>query len=476
MERKSPSIAMIPSPGFSHLLPLIELSKRLVVHHPHFHIFFFIPTLGPPSPSTLSIFESLPPQIHFTILPQVNMEDLKDQAHETKIYNTVTLSLPSLRHALSSFASPTHHLVAMVVDFFSMDALDIAKELKLKSYVLFPTATTSLSLCFHFPELDEDHEMVPTGFRDLSQPLKLPGCISFQGKDLPDPFLERSSDAYKTMLHACKQLRLPDGIIANSFVDLEPEVVKALQESNQNQYPLVYHMGPIIQTRSPNISESDSECLRWLDNQPRNSVLYVSFGSGGTLSQNQLEELALGLEMSGHKFLWVVRAPSGSANSAYLSAQKEDPLAYVPKGFLDRTKGQGFVVPSWAPQIEVLKHDSTGGFLTHCGWNSTLDAMVYGKPMMVWPLFAEQRMNAVMLTEQFKVAVRPKGDENNNGIVKREEVARVVKILMEGDEGKELRRRIQVFKDAAAKAVSEDGSSIRTLSNLAQEWANLIGK
>ncbi|XP_028787264.1 UDP-glycosyltransferase 72B1-like [Neltuma alba] len=475
MEKKKPCIAMVPAPGFSHLLPLIELSKQLVVRHLHFHIAFFIPTLGPPSPTMNSILESLPPNIDFTILPHINLEDIKAEDPVTQIYRTVTLSLPSLRHALSSFGSPTHRLVAMVVDMFSTDAIDLAKELKLKSYVFFPSPTTFLSFLLHFPELDEDHEMVPTGFRDLSQPLKLPGCISFQGKDLPEPFQERSSEAYKTVLHGCKKVSLLDGILVNSFVDLEREVLTTLQESNKN-WPLVYAVGPIIQTRSTNINESNSECLTWLENQPRNSVLYISFGSGGTLSQEQLDELAFGLEMSGHKFLWVLRAPSGVANSAYLSAQKEEPLHFLPKGFLERTKGQGFVVPSWAPQIEVLRHKSTGGFLTHCGWNSTLEAIVYGKPMVVWPLFAEQRMNSLMLTEQFKVALRPKGDGNKNGIVTREEVARVVKILMEDDEGRELRRKIQVFKDAAAKTLSEEGSSTITMSILAREWTNLSSK
>ncbi|XP_054781138.1 hydroquinone glucosyltransferase-like isoform X2 [Prosopis cineraria] len=330
------------------------------------------------------------------------------------------------------------------------------------------------SVMVRYGKLDEDHEMVPTGFRDLSQPLKLPGCISFQGKDLPSPVQERSSEAYKIVLLACQKLRLLDGIVVNSFVDLERDVITALLESDHD-YPRVCHVGPILRTRSTNVSGSNSECLTWLGNQPRNSVLYVSFGSGGTLSQDQLDELALGLEMSGHKFLWVVRAPSGLANSAYLSAQKEDPLDYLPKGFIDRTKGQGFVVPSWAPQIEVLSHESTGGFLTHCGWNSTLEAIVYGKPMIVWPLFAEQGMNAVMITEQFKVGVRPRGDENKNGIVEREEVAKVVKIVMESDEGRELRRRTEVLKDAAAEALSEDGSSTKALSNLAQEWSNLSG-
>ncbi|XP_028787331.1 hydroquinone glucosyltransferase-like [Neltuma alba] len=366
---------MVPAPGFSHLHPLIEFSKRLAVHQPHFHLAFSIPTLGPPSPAIISIFESIPPQIDFTILPQINMEDLKAQNTETQ------------------------------------------------------------------------------------------SCICLQGKDLMDPVQERSSQAYKTILHACKKYCSLDGILVNSFVDLEREVVTALQQSNQN-HPLVYHVGPIIQTRKTNINESNSECLTGLTglgHQSRNPVLYISFESGGTLSNDQLEELALELEMSGHKFLWVLRTPSEVANSGYLSARKDDPLDYLPKGFLKKTNGHGFVVQSWAPQIEVLKHESTGGFLTHCGRNSTLEAMVCSKPMIMGPLFAEQRMNAVMLTEQFKVTIRPKVYENKNGIVRREEVARVVKILMEGDEGRKLQTKIPVFKDAAAKALSEDVNSFADL-------------
>ena len=151
----------------------------------------------------------------------------------------------------------------------------------------------------------------------------------------------------------------------NSFQELEQEATRALLESN-NKHPPIYPLGPILSTTK---NESDSiMCLTWLDKQPRNSVLYVSFGSGGTLSHEQLHELALGLEMSGHKFLWTLRPPNEFAYSTYLCAQKDDPLEYLPKGFLERSKDQGLVVPSWAPQIEVLKHESTRGFLTHSLW------------------------------------------------------------------------------------------------------------
>ena len=157
----------------------------------------------------------------------------------------------------------------------------------------------------------------------------------------------------------CRRLSLVDGVIVNTFTDLEVDAVRAMQqeEANRNS-PLVYPVGPIIQTESSG-QVNKLECLRWLDNQPSKSVLYISFGSGGTLSHDQLNEIAFGLELSGHKFLWVVRAPSTYAGSAYLAGQNEDPLHYLPLGFWDRTKGQGLVVPSWAPQIEVLGHGST---------------------------------------------------------------------------------------------------------------------
>ena len=129
------------------------------------------------------------------------------------------------------------------------------------------------------------------------------------------------------------------------------------------------------------------------------------------------------------------------------------------------------MVPSWAPQIELLGHDSTVGFLTHCGWNSTLESVMYGVPLIAWPLFAKQRMNAKLLTDALKVVVRPKAYEK--GIVTREEIARVIKRIMEGDEGLEMCKRMKELSDAAAIALSKNSSSIKALSSLAQKWQNI---
>lgn len=193
----------------------------------------------------------------------------------------------------------------------------------------------------------------------------------------------------------------------------------------------------------------------------------MSFGSGGTLSYDQLNELALGLELSEQKFLWVARNPNNElANAAYLSDQShENPLAFLPEGFVERTKGQGLVVSSWAPQVGVLSHGATGGFLTHCGWNSILESIMHGIPLIAWPLYSEQRMNAVLLVEDLKVALRPKAGEK--GLVNREEIAKVVKGLMVGEEGKRVHSRVKDLKMAADKALSVEGSSTRAISELA---------
>ncbi|TKY68756.1 UDP-glycosyltransferase 72B1 [Spatholobus suberectus] len=202
------------------------------------------------------------------------------------------------------------------------------------------------------------------------------------------------------------------------------------------------------------------------------SVLYAGFGSGGTLSQEQIDELAWGLELSGHKFLWVVRPPSGAADAAYLGARDGvNPLQFLPCGFLERTKGQGLVVPLWAPQVQVLGHGSVGGFLSHCGWNSTLESVLQGVPLIAWPLFAEQRMNAVVLCEGLGVGVRPR--ENENGLVERAEIAEVIKRLMDKEGGGELRRRMRELKEAATNAIKEDGSSTKTLAQVVLKWKSL---
>ncbi|XVF03446.1 hypothetical protein REPUB_Repub04eG0262300 [Reevesia pubescens] len=186
----------------------------------------------------------------------------------------------------------------------------------------------------------------------------------------------------------------------------------------------------------------------------------------------QQTELAWGLELSQQRFIWVVRKPTDATGSGtFFNAGNEvnDPKAYLPEGFLNKTQGVGLVVPSWAPQIAILSHPSTGGFLSHCGWNSSLESIAHGVPMIACPLYAEQKMNAALLVEDIGVAVKPKVEAGQT-IFGREEIGRVVRKVMEGEEGKIIRSRVKELKETACKAQDSNGSSYHSLSFVAKEW------
>ncbi|XP_061355967.1 hydroquinone glucosyltransferase-like [Gastrolobium bilobum] len=457
---ENPHIAVVPSAGFTHLVPILEFSKRLVNLHPDFHVTCIIPSIGSIPTSSKAYLQTLPSTIHPIFLPSINLEHVSDATLlAVQIELSVNHSLPYIKEELKSLCSRTR-VVALVVDIFANQALDFAKELNLLSYIYLPLAAMILSTNFYSSKLDE---ILSSESRNLQTPIKIPGCVPLHSRDLPHPLQFRSHIGYKRFLERAKRLHLPEGIFVNSFLELESETFRAVEEQIGGK-PMVYPVGPIIQSGSIG-QENGSECLTWLDNQEPKTVLYVSFGSGGTLSQDQLNELAFGLELSCQKYLWVVRAPSGVANAAYFNAAIEDPLQFLPQGFLARTKKQGLVVPSWAPQIQVLGHSSIGGFLSHCGWNSVLESIVQGVPLIALPLFAEQSMNAAMLADGLKVALRAK--VNNDGLAQREEIAKVIRCLMKGEEGVEIRERMEHLKIAAANAIKEDGSSTKTLSEVA---------
>jgi hypothetical protein len=187
----------------------------------------------------------------------------------------------------------------------------------------------------------------------------------------------------------------------------------------------------------------------------------------GRFSAEQTRHVARGLEMSGQRFLWVARRPPGGEEDG----QKPDAGglgALLPEGFLACTKGKGLVVEAWAPQREVLAHGAVGGFVTHCSWNSVLEAIMGGVPMLAWPMYAEQRMNKVFLVEDLRLAVALEGYDKE--IVKDEEVAAKVKWLMESDGGRELRERTRAAMREAKEALSDSGGSSTALLELVRQW------
>ncbi|KAJ4957108.1 hypothetical protein NE237_013891 [Protea cynaroides] len=409
----------------------------------------------------------LPKSIDTIFLSPVNLDDLSNDTNvEIRIYLTISHSLSSLRNAFEVVTATTP-IAALVVDIFGSDAFDVAKEFNVPSYIFLPLPAMLLSLYLHLPKLDEMHSCE---YRDLHEPVKLPGCVPLHGRDLMDPIHDKQNKIYTWTLYHSKHFKLADSILLNSFTDMEAGAIESLKDSGDSSVPPIYPVGSLIQNGSRNGADI-SGCLNWLNNQPVGLVLFVSFGSGGALLWEQLNELALGLELSKQRFLWVVKNP----NTTYLcdhAIEEEELSMFLPYSLLERIKGRGLVVRSWAPQIQVLSHASTGGFLTYCGWNLTLESVVHGVPLIAWPLFAEQKMNTMMMVEDLKVALRPKTEKN--GIVRRLEIAKMVKCLMEGDEGKRAWKRMRMIKNSATKVLSEEWSSRKSLSEVARKWKSQV--
>ncbi|KAK8939273.1 Hydroquinone glucosyltransferase [Platanthera zijinensis] len=464
MEKGSqrPHIAFLPTPGMGHLIPISELAKLLVDRH---QFTVTIITFSESQNRAQEIYlSSLPTSISSLSLPPIPLSDLPHDARiETRISAAAARCVPHLRSLLLSLASSTR-LVAFVADLFATHACDAARDLSIPHHIFIPTNLLYLTLMLQLPAL---HAASPLDFHQLEDPVRLAGFPPIPGSEILHPLQDRKNECYRWLLEHSVRYLDADGILVNTFDAIEPEAAKLLTADEPGRPP-VYPVGPLIRSKAA-AGEEGAQSLKWLDDQPPDSVLFVSFGSGGALSAEQTEELALGLEASGQRFLWVVRSPSRLNSAAYFTGQiGDDPLAHLPEGFLERTAGVGLAVPSWAPQVEVLGHPAVGGFLSHCGWNSTLESAAHGVPIIAWPLFAEQRMNAVVLVEGTKVAMPLK--QRKDGVYERREIARVAREMMEGEEGKLMRRRAKELAAAAAAALLEEGSSSIALLALAERW------
>ncbi|KAH7833225.1 hypothetical protein Vadar_004203 [Vaccinium darrowii] len=191
------------------------------------------------------------------------------------------------------------------------------------------------------------------------------------------------------------------GVIVNSFYELEPEHADYYRNVLKRE---AWHIGPVslcnreVEDKAQRGKEAtidEHECLKWLDSKEPNSVVYICFGSVAKFDDSQLFEIAMGLESSGQQFIWVVRREKGEVQNE----------GWLPEEFEERTKDKGLTIQGWAPQVLILDHEAVGGFVTHCGWNSILEGISAGVPMVTWPVFAEQFYNEKLVTEILRIGI-----------------------------------------------------------------------
>ncbi|KAH0721840.1 hypothetical protein KY290_006236 [Solanum tuberosum] len=246
--------------------------------------------------------------------------------------------------------------------------------------------------------------------------------------------------------------KVSSGILYNSSRVVEGLYLDLVAKENDglNQWALG-PFNPLLSEQNKN-SNKHHQTLYWLDKQETNSVIYVSFGTTTSLSNEEIEELAVGLEKSMQKFIWVLRdADKGDVFAG------EERRAQLPDGYEERLKGRAIIVRDWAPQLEILAHPSTGGFMSHCGWNSCMESISMGVPIAAWPMHSDQPRNSQLVTKFLKIGLIVRHWACRDELVTSEIVENAVRTLMASPEGDEMRKRASKLSNVVKQSVMDGG-------------------
>ncbi|CAN8291911.1 unnamed protein product [Cochlearia groenlandica] len=459
-----PHVVCVPYPAQGHINPMMKVAKLL--HIRGFHVTFvntvynhnrLLRSRGPNSLDGLPTFrfESIPDG-----LPESEVDVTQDITALCE--STVKSCLDPFKDLLRRIndggdVPPVSCIVSDGVMSFTLDA---AEELGVPEVLFWTPSACAFMAYLHF-HLFVEMDLCP--FKDESYFTKeyldtaidwIPSLKNMKLKDIPSFIRTTNLDdvMLNFVLREAERAKRASAIILNTFDDLEHDVIKSMQSI----LPPVYSIGPLHLVANQEIDESnelgrlganlwkeETKCLDWLDTKSQNSVVYVNFGSITVMSAKQFEEFAWGLAGSGKEFLWVIRPD--------LVVGEE---AVVPPEFLAETADRRMLA-SWCPQEKVLTHGAIGGFLTHCGWNSILESISGGVPMVCWPFFADQQTNCKFCCEDWEVGMEIGGD------VKREEIETVIRELMDGEKGKKMRDKAVEWKRLSKEATKhKDGSSV----------------
>ncbi|KAK1298609.1 UDP-glycosyltransferase 73C3 [Acorus calamus] len=448
---------LLPFMASGHMLPMSDIAVLLALRgasvtlittplnaarlrpslSPHHSLISLVPLPFPPAtesglPEGCESFDALP-----------------SRDHEPAFFRaTEALLAPTLRHLRARCRTPPSCVIA---DALLPWAREVAREFRAPRLVFHGYAFFA-TLCLHNLVAHGALTRVGDGNARVVVP-GMPHEVEITEEQLQVD--ERLKDLWEARETA-------DGVIVNSFEELECEYLDVYREATGKN---VWVIGPVSLSNNPSntidrggkTSPNELWCLDWLNRREPKSVIYVSFGSIGRLSPPQTAELARALEASGRNFMWVIKDGGGLPKEF-----KEEPITE-----------KRMVVHGWAPQVAILSHRAVGGFITHCGWNSTLEGVSAGVPLVAWPLFAEQFINEKLVVDVLHIGVRVGVERLSGwagegvGVVGIEAIERALEEVMDGGkEGVLRRKRVRELGKMARKAVDVGGSSYVNMTRL----------
>lgn len=472
---KKPHAVCVPLPAQGHINPMLKLAKLL--HSRGFHITFlhtvfnYERLIKSKDPDSMKGVENFIFETVSDGLPPSNPREILDLP-------VLCVSMPI--HCKNSFrklikklnsSADVPPVTCVVSDGVMSFTLEVAREFNIPEILLFTPSACGMWGYLHFDELLQrgyfpfkDESCLSNGYLDTIIDW-IPAMEGVRLKDLPTFIRTTNRDdiMFNYNLESVNNALKTGSLILNTFDELEQDVLDAMK----SKFPNIYTIGPLsllseqiicdakIESVEASLWNGDDKCLEWLDKRDAGSVVYVNYGSLIIMTPKQLSEFAWGLANSKYSFLWVIRPNLVHGGTEIIS-----------QDFLDEIKDRGLIL-DWCPQEKVLGHPSVRGFLTHCGWNSSLESISHGVPMICWPFFAEQQTNCHYLCSKWGIGLEIDSD------VKREEVEGLLRELMDGKMGEEMRGKAIELKKRAERATKQGGSSYINFDMLVQ---NLKGE
>ncbi|KAK8551023.1 hypothetical protein V6N13_119519 [Hibiscus sabdariffa] len=430
-------VLAVPFPSRGHINPMMNLCKSMLSKNSEILVTFVV------TEEWCDIIETepKPDNIRFGTIPN---------DYTSAVDRSGDYSPDFLEQVLRKMEAPLEQLIdrletpvtTIIYDTYLTFVVGVGnrRNIPLASFWTMPALVYSV---FHHFDLLVRNRCFPINLLEQGEEVVdcIPGVSSIRKVDLPTCLYGKGLDVLHRGLEAISGVSNVQYLLLVSVYELESQIIDALKAN----IPIpIYHIGPPIPyftlEDSSVANPRDESYFQWLDSQPPSSVLYVSQGSLHSATIDQMDELAAGLRISGVRYFWVAR--------------KDTPR------FKDGCGGMGLIVP-WCDQLRVLCHPSIGGFWSHCGWNSTSEAIFAGVPMLTFPIYWDQTPNSKQIVEDWKIGWRVKNKLEQNPLVSREEIAGIIRRFMdlESDEGKELRSRAKKCSEISRRAVQNGGSS-----------------